>query len=115
MRKTPLSARRMRRRSNGGLKDVVRILTKIGKPNGCTRLHCPWLICLRRLPLQLARDVPYKRFLKTREACKAGRWWDYKDGTVTIIELPGAAHEAATREFEKCFDRSFNSPALRSS
>ncbi|CAG8814715.1 20302_t:CDS:2, partial [Gigaspora rosea] len=46
-----------------------------------------------RLPLVLARDVSFKEFAKKSENAKAGRFWDYDKGIVTIIELPNGDYE----------------------
>ncbi|CAG8480358.1 3326_t:CDS:2 [Scutellospora calospora] len=53
-----------------------------------------------RLPLVLARDVSFEEFAKKSESAKAGRFWDYDKGIVTIIELPFGDHEGAIREFD---------------
>ncbi|RIA91190.1 hypothetical protein C1645_875604 [Glomus cerebriforme] len=47
-----------------------------------------------RLPLILARDVKYNNFITRVEKIKARRYFDYRNGTVTIIELPTGEHES---------------------
>ncbi|CAG8576869.1 10654_t:CDS:2 [Acaulospora morrowiae] len=64
-----------------------------------------------RLPLVLARDVPFKEFAKKSENAKAGRFWDYDKGTVMIIELPSGDHESAIGEFSRHFLNHFNNVA----
>ncbi|CAG8484659.1 12092_t:CDS:2 [Dentiscutata erythropus] len=54
-----------------------------------------------RLPFVLARDVSFKEFAKKTEDAKAGRFWDYDKGIVTIIELPYGDHEGAISEFNR--------------
>ncbi|CAG8560581.1 4010_t:CDS:2, partial [Racocetra persica] len=54
-----------------------------------------------RLPLVLARDIPFKKFAKKSEIAKAGRFWDYDKGIVMIIELPFGDHEVAIGEFNR--------------
>ncbi|GBB92903.1 hypothetical protein RclHR1_20790002 [Rhizophagus clarus] len=48
----------------------------------------------KRLPLILARDVKYNNFITRVEKIKARRYFDYRNGTVTIIELPTGEHES---------------------
>ncbi|KAF0408913.1 hypothetical protein F8M41_008424 [Gigaspora margarita] len=54
-----------------------------------------------RLPLIIVRDVSFKVFAKKSENAKAGRFWDYDNGIVTIIELPSGDHEGAAMEFNR--------------
>ncbi|CAG8464019.1 36802_t:CDS:2 [Racocetra persica] len=54
-----------------------------------------------RLPLVLARDVSFEEFAKKSENAKAGRFWDYDKGIVTIIELPSGDHEGTIGEFTR--------------
>ena len=61
------------------------------------------LACLIRLPLRLITDVTYKEFLKKCERANTLRFWEFQDGTVSVIELPTGTHEGAGREFERRF------------
>ena len=61
-----------------------------------------------RLPLVLARDVTFSRFAKRVEIIKARRFFDYRNGTITIIELPTGEHEATHSEFSHLFMNAFN-------
>jgi len=42
----------------------------------------------------LARDVKFNNFITRVENIKARRYFDYRNGTVTIIELPTGEHES---------------------
>jgi len=66
------------------------------------------LICLVRLPLVLARGVTFGQFARRTEKIKARRFMDYRNGTVTIIELPTGEHEVTHAEFSHLFLSAFN-------
>ncbi|RIB10091.1 hypothetical protein C2G38_2207060 [Gigaspora rosea] len=66
-----------------------------------------------RLPLVLARDVSFKEFAKKSENAKAGRFWDYDKGIVTIIELPNGDYEGAIIEFNRQIFDQFRNVASR--
>ena len=51
----------------------------------------------------MARDVKYKNFIKRVEKIKARKYFDYQNGTVTIIELPNGEHEVTTTKFGSQF------------
>ncbi|PKC63924.1 hypothetical protein RhiirA1_443098, partial [Rhizophagus irregularis] len=61
-----------------------------------------------RLPLILARDVKYNNFITRIEKIKARRYFDYRNGTITIIELPTGEHEVTHSEFSHLFMSAFN-------
>ncbi|CAJ0849123.1 17257_t:CDS:2 [Entrophospora sp. SA101] len=61
-----------------------------------------------RLPLVLARDVTFSRFAKRVEIIKARRFFDYRNGTITIIELPTGEHEVTHSKFSRQFTSAFN-------
>jgi hypothetical protein len=52
-------------------------------------------------------DVSYEEFEKKCERANASKFWEYRDGTVVIIELPNADHEAAHQEFSEQFLSAF--------
>jgi len=66
------------------------------------------LIYLVRLPLVLARDVTFSRFAKRVEIIKARRFFDYRNGTITIIELPTGEHEVTHSKFGHQFVNACN-------
>lgn len=66
------------------------------------------MIYLVRLPLVLARDVTFSQFAKRVEIIKARRFFDYRNGTITIIELPTGEHEATHFKFGRQFISAFN-------
>ena len=68
-------------------------------------------ICSIRLPIIVATGVTWNVFAKRAEKAKARRFWDFKDGTVTIIELPTPAHEATHSRFSHQFQNAFNDAA----
>ena len=61
-----------------------------------------------RLPLILVENVSYKEFEKKCERAGASKFWEYENGTVTIIELPRRDHEIAHGEFSKQFLSAFH-------
>ncbi|RIA91716.1 hypothetical protein C1645_108299 [Glomus cerebriforme] len=61
-----------------------------------------------RLPLVLERGVKFNQFANRVEKIKARRFFDYRNGTVTLIELPNGEHERAHGEFTKRFMSAFN-------
>ncbi|PKY16047.1 hypothetical protein RhiirB3_402457 [Rhizophagus irregularis] len=60
-----------------------------------------------RLPLILVEDVSYEEFEKKCERVNASKFWEYRDGTVVIIELPNRDHESAHGEFTEQFLSAF--------
>ena len=69
------------------------------------------MIYLVRLPLVLARDVTISQFINRVEKIKARRFFDYRDGTVTIIELPTGEHETTHSELSFQFMSACNNVA----
>ncbi|CAG8738229.1 5676_t:CDS:2, partial [Racocetra fulgida] len=59
------------------------------------------------------RDVLFKVFAEKSEKAKAGRFWDYDKGIVTIIELPYGDHEGAIIEFNRQIFDQFRNVASR--
>lgn len=53
-------------------------------------------------------DVSYEEFEKKCERANASKFWEYRDGTVVIIELPNADHEVAHGEFTRQFLNAFS-------
>jgi hypothetical protein len=66
------------------------------------------LIYLVRLPLVLARDVTFSQFAKRVEIINARRFFDFRNGTVTVIELPTGEHEVAQSEIRFLFKSGVN-------
>ncbi|CAG8726380.1 8733_t:CDS:2, partial [Funneliformis mosseae] len=60
------------------------------------------------LPLILVEDVSYKEFEKKCERANASRFWEYRSGTVIIIELPKRDHEVTHGEFVRQFLNAFS-------
>ena len=48
-------------------------------------------------------DVSYEKFEKKCECANASKFWEFRDGTVVIIELPKRDHEVAHCEFTRQF------------
>ena len=48
-------------------------------------------------------NVSYEEFEKKCERANASRFWEYREGTVVIIELPNRDHEIAHGEFTRGF------------
>ncbi|CAI2191267.1 4690_t:CDS:2 [Funneliformis geosporum] len=61
----------------------------------------------KKLPLILMEDVSYDEFEKKCERANASKFWEYRDGTVIIIELPMRDHEVAHGEFADQFKEAF--------
>ncbi|RIA89751.1 hypothetical protein C1645_185010 [Glomus cerebriforme] len=62
----------------------------------------------KRLPLILAKDVKFNKFVTRVEKIKAKRYFDYRNGIVTIIELPTGEHETTHSKFSRQFLSAFN-------
>ncbi|CAG8548586.1 3370_t:CDS:2, partial [Paraglomus occultum] len=60
-----------------------------------------------KLPIVVATGVTWKLFAKRAEKAKARRFWDFSNGTVTIIELPTSGHEGTARKFGYMFMEAF--------
>lgn len=73
------------------------------------------MIYLFRLPLVLNRDVTFNEFAKRVKKIKARRFFDYQDGTVTIIELPTGEHEVAHTELSYKFMSAFHNASRQDS
>ncbi|CAB4491903.1 unnamed protein product [Rhizophagus irregularis] len=75
-----------------------------------------------RLPLILVKDVSNEKFEKKCEHVNASKFWEYRDGTVVIVELPNRDHEVAhacsstpgcrSRGFSKQLDASYTPKQL---
>jgi len=52
-------------------------------------------------------DVSYEEFEKKCERANASKFWECRDGTVVIIELPSRDHESAHQEFSEQFLSAF--------
>ena len=50
-------------------------------------------------------DVSYEKFEKKCECANASKFWEFRDGTVVIIELPKRDHEVAHCALTKQFTR----------
>ncbi len=48
-------------------------------------------------------DVSYEKFENKCERANASKFWEYRDGTVVIVELPNRDHEVAHGEFTRQF------------
>ncbi|CAG8624983.1 13439_t:CDS:2 [Funneliformis caledonium] len=65
------------------------------------------MLMWKKLPLILVEDVSYEEFEKKCEGANASKFWEYRDGTVVIFELPNRDHEAAHGEFTEQFLSAF--------
>ncbi|CAJ0838745.1 306_t:CDS:2 [Entrophospora sp. SA101] len=63
---------------------------------------------LGSLGVEEERDVTFSRFAKRVEIIKARRFFDYRNGTITIIELPTGEHEVTHSKFSRQFTSAFN-------
>ena len=73
------------------------------------------MIYLVRLPLVLKRGVTFDEFVKRVEKIKARKFFDYQDGTVTIIELPSGEHEVARTTLSYLFTKAFDNASKQDS
>ena len=71
------------------------------------------LVHFIRLPLILVENVTHNEFEKKSERANAAKFWEYRDGTVIITELPKGDHECAHGEFTRQFLNAFSNLPLQ--